>query len=199
MNSPSRFMHLGLVRDQSEESHPCTQVSHCSDSSRSVPGSTLTPAANVIDASSIQYHPDDSMVKLVHSLNEKIDQLQSEMLSTFLEQRDKPQGKKKKSRKRYNCKQYDSSDSSRSSSSRGYQKFPPRVKASASEYVRGPILVNRDRGMKDDMRQGLQEALGKHFPPHVYHAVAELGVSTINDAYYMNVDDFLSPSKLTRV
>ena len=175
MNSPSRFIHPGLVQDQSEESRPCTQVSHCSDSTRSVPGSALTPAANVIDASSIQYHPDDSMVKPVHSLNEKIDQLQSEILFMSLEQRDKPRGKKKKSRKRSNCKQYDSSDSTRSYSSQGYQKFPTRVKASVSEYVREPILVNRDRGMKDDMRQGLQEALGKHFPPHVYRAVAELG------------------------
>ena len=168
-------MHPGLVRDPSEESRPCTQVSHCSDSSRSVPGSIVTPAVNVIDASSIQYRPDDSMVKLVHSLNEKIDQLQSEMLSMSLEHRDKPRGKKTRSRKRYNRKQYDSSDSTRLYSSRGYQNFLTRMKASVSEYVREPILVNRDRGMKDDMRQGLQEALGKHFPPHVYHAVAELG------------------------
>lgn len=60
-------------------------------------------------------------------------------------------------------------------------------------------MVNKDRGIKDDMRLGLQEALGKHFLPHVYHAVAELGVSTINDAYYMDIDDFLSLPKLTRV
>ena len=83
-------MHPGLVRDPSEESRPCTQVSHCSNSTGSTPYNNQAPASNVIDVSSVQYHPDNSMVQLVHSLNDKIEQLQSEMLAMSMEQKDKP-------------------------------------------------------------------------------------------------------------
>ena len=50
-----------------------------------------------------------------------------------------------------------------------------------------------------NLRQSFQEQLNKHFPPHVHQAILELGVSTIEDAYYMAIEDLIESPKISRL
>ena len=51
----------------------------------------------------------------------------------------------------------------------------------------------------DAKMQSFSEYLGLLFPPHIYPALVQLGVSTVDDTHFLSVEDLMSSPNITRV
>ena len=50
-----------------------------------------------------------------------------------------------------------------------------------------------------NLRKSFREQLNKDFPTNVHQAILELGVSTIEDAYYMAIEELIESPKMYRL
>ena len=48
-------------------------------------------------------------------------------------------------------------------------------------------------------KKSFKEQIEKFFPPYVHPALEEMGVSTIEDAYFLAIEDLVSSPSITRV
>ena len=50
-----------------------------------------------------------------------------------------------------------------------------------------------------NQKQSFKEQLNRYFPAYIHPALEELGVSTVEQAYYLEVDDLISSPRINRV